>query len=456
MYETRQHKEATSRVIQKPEGKRGRMFQFMDNRRGYDGMLNIIGEIPKICIQAKYPVVDIAEKELNNNSKREMLFEPKTQKMFNEVRLYSSKFDGKVHITNDGKMYDYSEYKIYGNVEYAQNPRSSRIDNTQTLLDILKTNSMADVIKTCEGLWTIIRPDNNTEVAYKSPENIAEYTYLFINPDFLFVAPNPSSGSTRFVHPMLCSGWPNADAAGTLKVDTNGMEDIITITNDSGHYQFKSNCLATVYNYIFKLLNHAGEPSTKKEPESHNYRSLRTGSVHSVTQPSNISEDCMPEPLRQLISQQEQELQVLRQELLQQVKGLIQRQNEQMRQIEQISDQLSSGLWCVPSKRKQQKLLQLKQQKLSLKRMHQIERQRQQQKQQQVMAKALKQQQRQRLAKTPEQKQKLEQLQKLEQYQEQERQLERQRRLMLNCMRPRVELRRKSEQLPPLHQFTSI
>lgn len=30
MYETRQHKEATSRVIQKPEGKRGQMFLFQD------------------------------------------------------------------------------------------------------------------------------------------------------------------------------------------------------------------------------------------------------------------------------------------------------------------------------------------------------------------------------------------------------------------------------------------
>lgn len=33
MYETRQHKEATSRGIQKPEGKRGQMFQFKDNRK---------------------------------------------------------------------------------------------------------------------------------------------------------------------------------------------------------------------------------------------------------------------------------------------------------------------------------------------------------------------------------------------------------------------------------------
>lgn len=31
MYETRQHKEATSRVIQKPEGKRGQMFRAEDN-----------------------------------------------------------------------------------------------------------------------------------------------------------------------------------------------------------------------------------------------------------------------------------------------------------------------------------------------------------------------------------------------------------------------------------------
>lgn len=35
MYETRQHKEATSRVIQKPEGKRGQMFRFKDDRKKY-------------------------------------------------------------------------------------------------------------------------------------------------------------------------------------------------------------------------------------------------------------------------------------------------------------------------------------------------------------------------------------------------------------------------------------
>lgn len=276
MYEARQNKKQTFRTI-----------SFMGQKRHSLLHNNVLVEKSKkmannnlnICIQPKYPDRKLAKQEFNNDIWRAKYFNTQTQNLHSTMKY----MEGRKLLKETGEIKLESTNKKIGQLEYAYNPRSKQIMNRESLLNILQSSTLTNVIKNSHNVWVMdVKQCDYGDIKSSipegkdSPENIHEYTYAYANRQ-LVIAPNPQSSSdTRFVHPMLWGGWKDVEAAGTMQCIRKGNSFIIEVTNDSGHYKIDNSCIDIVIEYLKSILNVIKVDNNPNKQNWYHYKEIET------------------------------------------------------------------------------------------------------------------------------------------------------------------------------------